>query len=60
MANSTTNAHVYGAVAVTAAGRAFAVVNTAEQKASIAAWQVADDTVDWISTGTVDIGSAWD
>ena len=59
MTNST-NANVYGAVAVTAIGRAFAVVNTAGQKAFIAAWQVADDTVDWISTGNVDIGSAWD
>ena len=57
---STTNAYVYSAVAVTAIGRAFAVVNTAGQKASIASWQVADDTVDWISTGNVDIGSAWD
>ena len=58
MSNSTANARSYSALAVTAIGKAFAVV-TEGQNNMIDSWQVADDTLDWTSTGTVDIGSAW-
>lgn len=60
MANSTANAKTYEAVAVTAMGQAFAAVSISDEKYIIESWQVADDMVDWSSTGTVDIGNAWD
>lgn len=62
MTNSTANPKIYGALAVTAIGRAFAFVSTSDQdpKYAIESWQVADDFVSWTSTGTVNIGSAWD
>jgi hypothetical protein len=58
MANSTRNGTVYGSVAVTAIGNAFAVV-TENQSDTIQSWQVANDLIDWGSVGTVDIGRAW-
>lgn len=60
MTNSTANPKIYGALAVTAIGRAFAVILTGDQKYAIESWQVADDFVSWTSTGRVDIGNAWD
>lgn len=60
MTNSTANPKIFGALAVTAIGRAFAVVSTSDQKHAIESWQVADDFVSWTSTGTVNIGGAWD
>lgn len=60
MTNSTANPKIYGALAVTATGRAFAVVSTSNQTYTIESWQLADDIVSWTSTGTVDIGNAWD
>lgn len=60
MTNSTANPKIYGALTVTAIGRAFAVVSTNDQKYVIESWQVADDLVSWTSTGTVNIGNAWD
>lgn len=58
MANSTRNGTIYGSVAITAIGNAFAVV-TQNQSDTIQNWQVANDLIDWGSVGTVDIGSAW-
>lgn len=57
MANSTANVQSFGAIAMTAAGRALAVVTS--NRTQIQSWQVGDDLVDWTSAGTVDIGSAW-
>ena len=58
MANSTSSEKAYGSLAVTAIGNAFAVV-TENGKDTIQNWQVADDMVDWIVVGTVDVESAW-
>lgn len=59
MANSSNNMKIYGSVAVTATGSAFAVVQQDGQKDSIENWQVADDTVDWSSIGNVNLNGAW-
>ena len=58
MANTTQNGTIYGSVAVTASGKAFAVVTT-NRSDTLQDWQVADDMIDWGFVGTVDIGSAW-
>jgi VCBS repeat-containing protein len=57
MANSTENKQAYGSLAMTAAGKAFAVVTS--NITEIQSWQVGDDMVDWTSVGVVDIGNAW-
>lgn len=61
MTNSTANPKIYGSLATTANGKAFAVVSTGDdpKKHAIESWQVADDLISWTSTGTVDIGNAW-
>lgn len=59
MANSTNNMKIYGSVAVTATGSAFAVVQQDGQKDSIGNWQVADDIVDWGLIGNVNLNGAW-
>lgn len=63
MTNSTANPKVYGALAVTATGRAFAVVSTTtedqRQNDRIESWRVADDFISWTATGVVDVGGAW-
>ena len=59
MANSTGSERSYGSVAVTATGTAFGVVQQDGQVDRIESWQVQDDTVDWSSVGTVDLGGAW-
>ena len=58
MTNSTENAKKYGAIAVTAIGSAFAVVNEAGVD-TIQSWQVNDDMLDWTATGAVGVGDAW-
>jgi hypothetical protein len=58
MANSTGNVKTYGALAVTAIGSAFAVVNQAGVD-TIQSWQVNDDLLDWTATGEVDLGGVW-
>jgi hypothetical protein len=58
MTNLTRNETIYGSVAVTATGNAFAVV-TENRNDTIQHWQVADDMIDWGLVGTVEIGSAW-
>lgn len=61
MTNSSANPKIYGSLAVTAIGRAFAVVSSGDQKTqAIESWQVANDFVSWASTGTVDVKNAWD
>ena len=57
MTNSTENKRIYGSIAMTAAGKAFAVVTP--NVTEIQSWQVGDDMVDWTSIGVVDIGKAW-
>ena len=57
MANSTENKQNYGSVAMTAAGKAFAVVTS--NVTEIQSWQVGDDMIDWTSIGTVGIGNVW-
>lgn len=52
MANSTANVKSYTAIAVTAIGSAFAVVQSAGND-SIQSWQVNENLLDWTSTGTV-------
>ncbi|KAM3075298.1 hypothetical protein ACMFMG_007260 [Clarireedia jacksonii] len=59
MSNSTYNQRVFKSMTVTATGAAFAVVGRAEQADVIEGYRVADDTLNWISTGTVDIGDVW-
>ena len=46
------------AVAVTATGKAFAAVSL-NGTDSIESWQLADDFVNWSSTGEVEIKNAW-
>lgn len=58
MANSTEDAKTYGAIAVTAFGTAFAVINSAGSD-SIQSWQLNNNTVDWAAAVPVDIGTAW-
>ncbi len=58
IANSTHNRTIYGSVAVTAIGNAFAVV-TENRSDTLQNWQVADDMIDWGFVGILDIGSAW-
>lgn len=61
MANSTADPKAFEAVAITDSGQAFAIVSTSGgQEKSIESWRVADDLVSWMSTGTVDVGNAWD
>lgn len=60
MVNLTGNGKVYGSVAVTAIGRAFAVVRQDGHVDEIQSWQVEDDLVDWSLVGNVDIGDAWE
>ena len=60
MLNSTSTKKVYGSVAVTATGSAFAVVSQDDRLDKIEHWQVNDDMATWNSTGTVDLGGAWD
>jgi hypothetical protein len=59
MSNSTTNPKLFGAVAMTAMGSAYAVVESSNGTLGISSWQVADDDTDWTEIGNVDIGSAW-
>ncbi|PQE04903.1 hypothetical protein CJF30_00004683 [Rutstroemia sp. NJR-2017a BBW] len=59
MSNSTYNERVFKSMAVTAIGAAFAVVSRDEQPDVIEGYQVASDTLNWVSTGTVDIGDVW-
>lgn len=59
MSNSTTNPKVFGSIAVTAMGSAYAVVESTNGTLSIGSWQVADDYTDWTASGDVDIGSVW-
>ncbi|MCJ1422269.1 hypothetical protein MMC29_000149 [Sticta canariensis] len=59
MANSTNNMKIYGSVAITAIGSAFAVVKEDGEADSILNWQVADDTVDWRSSGKLDLNGIW-
>jgi len=55
MSNSTKNAKSYGAVAMTAMGKAFAVVGSPgdQGNASVESWSMNDDLTDWTYTGTV-------
>jgi hypothetical protein len=59
MSNSTYNERVFKSMAVTAIGAAFAVVGTDEKADVIQGYQVLSDTLNWVSTGTVDIGDVW-
>lgn len=59
MANSTDNVKIYGSVAVTAIGSAFAVVKQDGQADAIGNWQVADDTVDWNLIGNINLNGTW-
>lgn len=59
MANSTENLKIYGSVAVTAIGSAFAVVKQDGQADSIGNWQVADNTVDWSLIGSLNLNGTW-
>ena len=57
MANSSSNEKVFGSLAVTAFGDAFAVVEGQDGQADrIEQWQVADGAVSWRSVGFLD---AW-
>lgn len=58
MANST-NMKSYESVAVTATGKAFAVVKQDGQADSIESWRVEDDLINWRSTGNVDLHGTW-
>lgn len=60
MANSTADPRTFGALAMTNIGKAFAIVSTGDHKRTIESWQLGDDFESWTSTGSVDIGSAWD
>ncbi|KAH6677389.1 hypothetical protein B0J14DRAFT_584150 [Halenospora varia] len=57
MANSTENKQIYRSIAMTVAGKAFAVVTS--NVTEIQSWQVGDDMVDWKSIGVVDTGNVW-
>lgn len=59
MANSTSNTKIYGSLAVTAIGNAFAFVRTNGQADVIENWQVADDTMNWSLIGNVSLNGAW-
>lgn len=59
MANSRDSQKVYGRIAVTATGSAFAVAKQNGQADRIESWQVQDNMLDWISTGNVGLGDAW-
>jgi hypothetical protein len=59
MSNSTYNQCVFKSMAATAIGAAFAVVGRDEQADVIEGYQVAYDTLNWVPTGTVDIGGVW-
>jgi hypothetical protein len=59
MSNSTTNPKVYGPVAMTAMGTAYAIVQSTTGNMTIGRWQVSDDYTDWTQIENVDIGSAW-
>lgn len=59
MSNSTQNSKVFKSIAATAIGAAFAVVESDGKADVIEAYQVKDDTINWSSTGTVDIGDVW-
>ena len=58
MANST-NMKSYESVAVTATGKAFAVVKQDGQADSIESWRVEDDLINWRSTENVDLHGTW-
>jgi hypothetical protein len=60
MANSSSNARVYGSVAVTAVGSAFAVVMVEGQKNTVEEWRVEDDLLNWKFVGNVDLSGAWE
>ena len=54
MANSTANVRTYRAIAMTALGTAFAVVDSATAaNSSIQSWEMDNDLTDWTATGTV-------
>jgi hypothetical protein len=53
MANSSINQKVYGNLAVTASGNAFAVVQQDGQSVTIENWQLSDDTINWSLLGNV-------
>jgi hypothetical protein len=55
MSNSTANVRVYGDVAMTALGNAYAVVYSSGEpgNASVESWSMNADLTDWISTETV-------
>jgi hypothetical protein len=57
---SLSNQRAFGAVAVTAIGTAFSIVGMPGQKDTIGVWQAADDMVDWMAAGYIDVGEAWD
>lgn len=59
MANSTNNKKTFESVAVTAIGKAYAVVKQDGQADTIESWQVANDMVDWSSVGNVNLNGAW-
>lgn len=59
MENATGDGKVYGSVAVTAIGRAFAVARQDGLVDEIESWQVEDDMVDWSLAGKVDLDGAW-
>lgn len=58
MSNSTEYPRKFGSIAMTASAKAYAVVMSANIT-EIQSWQVADDLINWSSTGKVDIGKAW-
>lgn len=53
MANSTSDQKIYGALSVTAGGRAFTVVSQQGRPDAIESWQVEENALDWNSTGDV-------
>jgi hypothetical protein len=53
LANSTTNAQVYGSLALTATGNGFAVVRRDGEPDGVMNWQLADDAVQWGLIGSV-------
>lgn len=60
MANSTSNQKSYGALSVTALGRAFAVASQKGQVDAIESWKVEENALDWKSTGGIVLDGIWD
>ena len=56
LANSTVNAKLYGNLAVTANGGAFAVTQEGDDTPRIENWQLGDDFQTWTDGGSID---AW-